>query len=114
MTVPSEPLNVRVARALGWDRLTCRGTYWIGIAPGSSDKTIPPYGADTPEGWAVTGQLIEEYELYLERGDKGYRAWRHPEPPRTYIGQWAPTASAAVAEWTAEFAAKFGGPDAAR
>lgn len=104
-----KPLNVRVAEALGWTtRLCnagCRCTQWI--PPGSKvPGTPPPYGEDTPEGWACTGPLIGRFGLtvYCRRDGfgprrAGYEAARPDKSPMDV----SENACAAVAEWVAHY-----------
>jgi hypothetical protein len=137
MTVPSEPLNVRVAVALGWEwwkssvtGRRClyppeRHPEWMteradGTEPLVSDWNVgsgfvPPYGADTPEGWAVTGPLVAKYELHLEpdlcaEHKSEWLCYRHDDIGGSVNEASGPNPCAAVAEWVAA----FGGPDAAR
>lgn len=108
-----KPLNVRVAEALGWKFLedgrqrhpSLRGPWWIDPA-GDATTEVPPYGADTPEGWACTGPLIQRFGLIVE--------------PVCYLPRWicytsddlgdeivreevGSNACAAVAEWVARY-----------
>ncbi len=137
---PSEPLNVRVARALGyraWKQK--RGEYtlcvlqkpgaefpWMASQNGEKLKHqyeeisldlaetigyfgtgVPPYGSDTPEGWAVTGPLIAKFDLNLQVNLGDLVCWDSEHGHE--VGDQA-NPCAAIAEWVA----KFGGPDAAR
>lgn len=88
---PTEvPLHVRVARALGWTDIVDLGegryVRWVGKAPlpmcscmergvpstepcrcwpRATYQPIPPFGDETPEGWACTGPLIALREIAL-------------------------------------------------
>jgi hypothetical protein len=71
-------LRIEVAEALGW-RDTTRTEHafgwseeWCGIPPGrccedlKGDKPeIPPYGEESPEGWACTGPLLARFQVSL-------------------------------------------------
>jgi hypothetical protein len=80
-TIFTEPLNVRVARALG-DDVTRRhersesaegysACTWCGQVRSWSEEfrgpCIRPYGDDSPAGWACTGPLINRLGLRPER-----------------------------------------------
>lgn len=107
-----KPLNVRCAEALGW---TQRVLPPLGHTPGpvawrSPDRKVegaylPPYGDDTPAGWACTGPLIGRYGLtiYCRRDGfgpmlPGYAAHRPDKSPMDV----SPNACAAAAEWVAQ------------
>lgn len=81
------PLNVQVARVLGWKRLRTTRLGWVGAMPDAThgwieECPVPPYGADTPDGWACTGPLASELKMTLRSMRKGCDA-------RTYIpGQY--------------------------
>lgn len=92
-TRDEKPLNVQVAEALGatvewrapnwdpaggerWMRKLSRDEYFrqgpdsnsvmrVGAADVWSDR-FPPYGEDSPEGWACTGPLAEKYAYRLQ------------------------------------------------
>lgn len=88
----AEPLHVRVSHCLGWTDLQNLGPrlhggapwhrpgddLWVGIAPcvecgddgicdehdaqGPSYQAVPPYGEESPHGWAVTGPFLRYVE----------------------------------------------------
>lgn len=65
-----EPLNVRVARALGWAEFDPpseadppRARYWIGRNPSGAIFRVPEYYID----WSATGPLVEKYGIGLVR-----------------------------------------------
>lgn len=103
-----KPLNVRCAEAMGWTKSRLAP---LGHKPGpeawrSPDGKIegaylPPYGDDTPEGWACTGPLIGRFELSVTRNslDDLY----YVSPPKMRCFGVAVRACAAVAEWVAEY-----------
>lgn len=120
-----KPLNVRCAEALGWTYLGIGECDWEGEPPAGHPLDqytrrldqhicIPPYGDDTPGGWACTGPLIGRFRLHLERGTKlpptgdGARVWFSSSSERGPDGLWvlgpdADTACAAIAGWVAEY-----------
>lgn len=82
------PLHVQVASVIGWTSLHPRGRpgccgdillpgiRWAGRAPGNVivgpegiHDPVPPYGEDSPEGWACTGPLAELYVWGVHRLD---------------------------------------------
>lgn len=119
-----KPLHVRVAEALGWTAIHRRargecpsggwcgdimlpGERWAGRAPGNMlvgpdgcHDSVPPYGEDTPEGWACTGPLLERYELALDKCDDE-RPWLAVDQTEKRYA-FGPTPCAAIAEWVAE------------
>ena len=110
-----EPLRVRVARALGWRGLSLwpeyQGGRWHGTPPGTDEPPIyvvPPYGEDTPEGWACTGPFIRQYGLGLSipracpAVEGGVVVFAAGARGRDALG---PHACAAIAEWVAEHGA---------
>ena len=77
----AEPLNVQCARALGWSvgadlherdesaqglSACVRCGAEAGWDESLGDVCCPPYGDDTPEGWACTGPLLSEYGIELD------------------------------------------------
>lgn len=58
----------------------------------------PPYGAETPEGWACTGPLIAKYELDVDQTITG--KWMVSNYGKRVRNQEGPCA--AVAEWVAQ------------
>lgn len=83
----TEPLNVRVARALGWteihEELQGRIGGWFGTAPActgprwwTGNDPILPYGEDTPEGWACTGPLMKQYAIGVWPRENGQEEGR--------------------------------------
>lgn len=69
-----EPLQVQCARALGWTDVRwdeVQGAWGRNPArQGGVDKKgygrIPRYGMDTPDGWACTGPLAQQFKFELE------------------------------------------------
>ena len=77
-----KPLKALVAEALGWKLrpleevdAACGGTeFWV--PPDSHtgnycnkcrpEMAPPPYGEDSPEGWACTGPLMQKYGIGVE------------------------------------------------
>lgn len=85
-----KPLNVRVAEALGWSAFRSKHGYWVvthgdtgetchdgfdrrqpPFDPQTGERLpdsvwwedcghVPPYGANSPEGWACTGPLLAQ------------------------------------------------------
>lgn len=57
------PLNVRVAEALGLTVMYSDAEGWTFIPDAETFKPapVPPYGEDSPEGWAATGPLMRHY-----------------------------------------------------
>lgn len=134
MSADRLPLNVRCAEALGWEWFTFAGRSYllprqVGLAecrPGMSwvrgqrDKIsdialdmpthfghlgVPPYGDNSPAGWARTGPLIERYALGIVRAESGdyFATRRGGLGEREWInGPLALHACAAIAEWVAE------------
>lgn len=82
-----KPLSVRCAEALG-DRQD-----WPGATP-------PPYGDDTPEGWACTGPLIGRFDLCLcvNLGE-----WSVYDAEEGHDVGLFDSASKAVAEWVVRY-----------
>lgn len=71
------------------------------------DRTCaPPYGEDTPAGWAFTGPLVERFCLDVQHDDEAsgwhVTAW----DAGGYSRADARSACAAIAEWVAEHGAK--------
>ena len=125
-----KPLNVRCAEAIGWiwvkhtdnahsmhpgERymsLHAPEKEWFQTAADGAEPIydlaydgVPPYGADTPDGWAVTGSLIERFKLDVFRE---FLYWSASDDSRFASMQEArgATACAAVAEWVAQFGAE--------
>lgn len=115
----AKPLNVRCAEALGAKlftasarrpatisgcKVTC-GTWQIDApssAWGPGVVEIPPYGADTPAGWACTGPLIKRFGLRLGH-EPNEAPWFAMD--EALIGGDAADPCAAIAEWVVEFGA---------
>lgn len=125
-SLPDEkPLSVRCAEALGWIQLHIRGfkslwccgditlpcERWAGRRPGNVllshegfHDSVPPYGEDSPEGWACTGPLVERFGLDLSRefpGTKAAYVAAICDPDRPLTTAAGPTACSAIAEWVA-------------
>jgi hypothetical protein len=82
-----KPLNVRVAAALGWKefRQDLAGR-WMGIMPRPEYPHgpdimdyVPPFGEDTPDGWACTGPLISRFHICLTTNGIGRNEWAADE-----------------------------------
>lgn len=106
-----KPLNVRCAEALGWRDVRHAKSGWIGVAPGVPicSEPISPYGADTPEGWACTGPLMDRFDLHTESLHQNglIYAWRERQGDEPGIcGPNAPHRCAAIAEWVAQYGKK--------
>lgn len=109
------PLNVRCAEALGWEcqeRKSDHGarSRWVGIESGGSwmwgGYHVPPYGDDTPAGWACTGPLMDRFDLHTETLHQNglIYAWRERQGDEPDIcGPNAPHRCAAIAEWVARY-----------
>ena len=121
MNADDHPMNERCGAALGlevhhecWtlNRMTMSGPEHIQIGgcrrgnPEGCRPDMPPFGENTPRGWACTGPLIERFRLDIAMG-------RFPSGPEwrvvPYPGRdddrtvWAPHICAAVAEWVSQF-----------
>lgn len=71
-----KPLNVRVAEVIGWsgiehgnlmDLSRPHNGYPPSLPIVGQKQRIPPYGEDSPEGWACTGPLMIKYGINLIR-----------------------------------------------
>lgn len=103
-----KPLNARCAEALGWRdvRFLHGSQHWIGVAPGVSicSEPVPPFGEETPAGWACTGPLIGRFGLTAYCRRDSDRTWQYEagRPDVSPMLDTSPNACAAIAEWVAE------------
>jgi hypothetical protein len=117
-----EPLHVRVARALGWTHIhqagygheigspcgdiLLPGIRYHGRAPGNllieeqaKHEPLPPYGKESPEGWACTGPLLSRYEVTVDKREAGWcaSAWRESMFTHEVDPVFAATSTEAIA-----------------
>lgn len=91
MSSAEKPLHVQVAEALGWKRTGNCWTLEIPFGKTAVDE-LPPYGEDTPEGWACTGPLLARFGITLELLHPGNMAttdgkpWQASRPYRSEQG----------------------------
>lgn len=117
-----KPLNVQVAECIGTSAVRCAAGFiedansagydfegWICScgargthpAPDAHATPVPPYGDDTPEGWACTGPLLARFGLTvfgprLEVEEPDPR-WYAAVPDSATLGEHGATACEAIA-----------------
>lgn len=114
-----KPLRVQVAEALGWtitlkqdDPKKSNYGESYGCPPGKAEGIhvwIPPYGEDSPEGWACTGPLLErckgsEGALICVPVGKHVRVWYSTNTAADVIAS-APSVPEAIARCVVALAA---------
>lgn len=102
-----KPLTVRCAEALGWTskQLPPLGhhpgpTAWRNPETGIEGCYFPPYGEDTPEGWACTGPLMARYGLCTMVNLKVWHCY--DAATGNEVGDHQ-NPCAALADWVAQF-----------
>lgn len=113
MSDEPRPLNVRCAEALG---VEAHPECWLRFATEFQDETIwaknsrycthgpacvpelPPFGENTPKGWACTGPLIERFVLNIGCDHARWYVFRD-----THATGAHGSASTAIAEWVARY-----------
>jgi len=95
MSDAEKPLHVRVAKALGWARLSNGRAYsapeWTGVPPNESLAVlVPRYDTD----WSFIGPLIEKHEMAIFPEAPGL--WAATEYRYELYDQYGPTPLVAV------------------
>lgn len=127
-----KPLNVRCAEALGWKKPSeegrCDVCGWALVPhpepgcwadncsfrpmPETRHDIPPPYGEDSPEGWACTGPLMDRFQIRVQFLGLDRVAWA--EPAEMTLEAEGKNSCAAIAEWVAAHGAQARAKEAQR